>query len=209
MPIFPALAKLDAEHLLNLFSQSPIYDNEDEFLYYSEIAWYVFQKMQESGIEQIVNTSLQTENEARLRSVIFLMGCSSYKEKYEDILGKYLTNNHPLIVAEAIGSLGHLEASKHFDAILHLHNSSSPFIRGRVLAYVRRLRYPQAKELLLLALDDKHYAVREWALDELDELGDTSIIQNVVPLLDDDEASVRQAAQTTLQSLQDLLNYSE
>jgi HEAT repeats len=209
MAIYPDLAKLDAEHLLNLFSQSPIYDDEDEFLYFSEIARYIFQKMQESGIEQIVNTSLQTENEGRLRSVIFLMGCSAHKEKYEDILGKYLTDTRHLIVAEAIGSLGHLEASKHFDAILNLRNYSSPFVRGRVLQYIRRFRYPQAKELLLSALDDADYIVREWALDELDELGDVSVIPYVIPFLDDEESTVRQAAQTTLQNLQAISKASE
>jgi hypothetical protein len=203
------LAKIDYESLLDLFFQVPIYDDEDEFSYYSEIAWQIFQNMGERGIEDVLSKSLKNLNDAQLRSIIFLMGCSSQKEKYESRLGQYLSDIRPSIVAETINSLSLLKASNYLPIIVDMYgNTISAIVKGSILRYMQRLQYPKAKEVLVLALNDREPIVRENALDELDELGDSDVIPYIIPLLKDDNANVRQAAQTTLLNLEEKLKDS-
>ncbi len=78
---------------------------------------------------------------------------------------------------------------------------TSPLVRCAALEFVRRHDRPRAKAVLLAALADGDDVVRMCAADELDELGDPSVVSNLRPLLADPHPDVRQAAETTIANL--------
>ena len=120
------------------------------------------------------------------------------------ILLSYLHDRRPLIVADAVDGLAFLGATDTADAILPLRTHPDPYIRGSVLRFISRLFPKEAPPILLEALQDPHYIVKENAIDELDNLGAIEAIPYIRPFLSDPHPHVVQAAQTAISNLEEL-----
>jgi len=211
MSLYPELDGLGITELVEAFHQPAPEGDEYAFAYYSEIAWRLRQQG-EAG-----NTALWNEidkaNIEQLRAILVALtapvtahpqikplGRQRWLE-LRDLLKTHLGHTEPLIVAEAIDGLGHLGEKDVLNQVLSLHDHSSPFVRGSVLRYMAQLWPEQAFQLLIKALSDQHFIVRENALDELGELGRPEAIPHIQPFLTDEHPDVRQAAQTAIENL--------
>jgi HEAT repeat protein len=72
------------------------------------------------------------------------------------------------------------------------------------LRFISRLFPKEAPPILLEALEDPHYIVKENAIDELDDLGVIEAIPYIRPFLSDPHPYVVEAAQTAISNLEDL-----
>jgi HEAT repeat protein len=124
----------------------------------------------------------------------------------ERFLLGHLGDRRPAIVAGAIDDLTALRALAAHDRMLPLASHRSPYVRGAVLGYLAKLFPEEAGPLLLTGLSDRHFAVRESAVDALDEteaLDAAQALEAIQPLLDDPHPDVRQAAETAVLHLSD------
>ena len=120
-----------------------------------------------------------------------------------ELLDRYLNHSDSMIVAEAIDGLNHLGVVDFKDRVMALRNHSSPFVRGSVLRYAANLLPEQAFSLLIQALRDSDFIVRENAVDELGELGRVEAIPYLEVLVNDANPNVRQAVETAIHHLQE------
>jgi HEAT repeat protein len=101
--------------------------------------------------------------------------------------------------------LKHLEASEAHDRVLTHLPHASQYVVGAVLRYISKLFRDEALPILLEALHDERYIVRECAIDELDELDppafNAEVASHIRPLLDDPHPDVRSAAEWYLAHL--------
>src|SRR5258707_14386289 len=98
------------------------------------------------------------------------------------MLGKYLNDSDPLIIAEAVEGLRHLGAKDFLNQISELSNHHSPVVRASVLRYKAKLWPEQAFQMLIQAVSDGDFIVRESAIDELAELGRPEAIPHIQPI---------------------------
>jgi len=180
------------EELLALFMVS-VRDDDD---YYDVIAFHLaseYRKQLECMLPLLSNT--------RLRGAICGLGLAGPSgEESTRLIETYLSHSDPLIVSEAIDTLRRYggTSSAHVEA---LRDHSSPYVRGAVLRFFRSALGAAAAPQLLAALEDPHPIVRENALDELEEIADSSMVSRIQDLLNDESSNVRQAAATLLESL--------
>ncbi len=217
MSLYPELNGLGLTELAEAFHQPAPEGDEFAFAYYSEIAWRLRQQG-EAG-----NTALWNEigkaNMEQLRAILVALTASvtahpQFKPlgdrrllELRDLLKTYLEHTEPLLVADAMDGLGHLGEKDALNQVLSLRDHSSPFVRGSVLRYMARLWPEQAFQLLIEALSDQHFIVRENALDELGELGRPEAISHIQPYLTDEHPDVRQATQTAIEVLTQIQSY--
>lgn len=199
MSFYPELDSLTLKELIEHFQGQPL-EGEDPSTYYLEVA-ILIKNQGNAGINYLYR-AIDKADAQRLRGIIFALTESSLeKEKLRPLLFKYLKDQHPLIVAEAIDGLCKLEEKNAINQILAMLEHSSPYVRGSVLRFVAQLYPDKALPLLLSTLKDPHFIVRENAVDELGELGLPSVIPYLQPLLSDPHPDVRQATQTAIQNL--------
>ena len=207
MSFYPELDHLSLEDLIKCLQEAPP-EGEDAAMYYTEVA-ILIKKHNEPGIKylyKIVNSAL----DAQLRGILFALAESpengekellTNREKIRQILFKYLNDERPMIIAEAIDGLRKLGEKNSIDHILKMLKHSSPYVRGSVLRFIAQLCPEKALPILLDKLKDPHFIVRENAADELGEIGTPSIIPYLRPLLSDTHPDVQQAARTAIDSL--------
>jgi HEAT repeat protein len=94
------------------------------------------------------------------------------------------------------------------DQVYALRTHPSAYVRGSVLRYMSRYDPRIGAVMLVEALDDPDYIVRENAVDELDQLGVVEAIPRIRERLADDHPDVQRAAATALENLQSLENSS-
>ncbi|NEQ84904.1 MAG: HEAT repeat domain-containing protein [Moorea sp. SIO2I5] len=207
MTFYPELNHLTLNQLIERFHKQPL-EGEDASTYYSEIALLISQQG-EQGVEYLYE-SINGADQERLRGIIFALTESQTKtEKLRKIMFRYLDDQRPMIVAEAIDGLCKLEEKHAIDHVLVMLDHYSPYVRGSVLRFLARLYPEQALPHLLDKLKDPHFIVRENAVDELDELGNTlavghatrTVVSYLKPLLSDPHPDVQQAVQTAIQNL--------
>lgn len=138
----------------------------------------------------------------RKRAAIFGLGFTKNAEhRIVEKLKSFLVNGESMLVSEAMDSLARMEIFDCWEAVNQQLKSNSEFVRGAALRFARAALQQKAIPLLLSALNDPHYIVRENAIDELSELGDNSIIERIKPLIADKHKDVRQAAETAIELL--------
>ncbi len=202
MSFYPELENLNVEELLALFWQSPL-EEEDPFLYYSEVANTIARKYKEGII--LLSEQIEKADTPRLIGIIFALTQEPQNNSnLHNLLCGYLNDERPMVVAETIDALRRLEEKDSINKILTLQNHPSPYVRGSVLRYVARLYPEKAMSLLIQALNDTDFLVRENAADELGELGVVTVIPLLHPLLTDSSQDVREAAQTAIEMLEDV-----
>jgi len=192
-------AELDQANLTELMAyfQQPPPDGEDGYSYYVEVATLIGQQG-EAGIAFLKRQRWQIDQD-KLRAIIFALSYAS--SPTPDLLSwlvDLLKNQHANVVAEAIDGLTHLKAKEVAGQVLPLYHHDSPYVKGSVLRFMGRLQPDKALPILIEALHDPHFIVRENAVDELGEYHQEDIITCLRPLLADPHPDVRQATKTAI-----------
>jgi len=137
----------------------------------------------------------------QLRAALWVLGLQEEGSWYREKLQTLLHDSRELIVAEAVDSLARIKARDLRKKILQLYTHPSPYVRGSVLRYVSKLFPNDAPPMLIVALKDPHYIIRENAIDELDDLEYYQALSDIRPFLHDQHEDVRQAAETAVENL--------
>lgn len=210
MSFYPELDDLNLEDLTNRFRMAfnearkhGSYSEEEEDLYYAEVAGRIRLRGEE-GIG-FLKSEVCNADTARLRAILSALAWPKFDDpSLPELFLLYLNDQRPMIVAEAVDGLSGQEVKEAVDRVLQLLSHSSPYVRGSVLRYMRQLYPDKSFSLLVTALKDPDYIVRENAVDELDYLGNQEAISYLYPLLKDSHPDVRQAAQTAIENLKDI-----
>lgn len=203
MSVYPEIDKLNLTELIACF-QKTVSENESDSIYFDEVALLIRQQGK-VGIdflfEEIDKTNLE-----QLRAIILALTYPPPVENpaLKDILISYISDEKTPIVADVVDGLRFLGATDTVDVVLPLRNHPDPYIRGSVLRFISHLFPESALPLLLEALQDPHYIVRENSIDKLDDLGIIEAIPYIRPFLSDPHPDVRQAAETAITNLEDI-----
>lgn len=202
MSFYPELDHLNLEELIARFQSSPVEGEESASVYYPEVALLIGQQG-EAGIA-FLREEIDRADTERLRAILFALASFQLDApEFQTRLVSYLQDKRSLIVAEAVDSLCKLGAKDTTNQVLALKEHPSPYVRGSVLRFMRRLHPDKALPLLIEALKDSDFLVRENAADELGELERVEAIPYLCPLLADSHPDVRQAAQTAIEILEE------
>jgi HEAT repeats len=148
---------------------------------------------------EYLKTNLGKYSGRRLRGALFALGTVELSDETIDgLLVGYLTGDDWIGVAEAIDALRSRKHTKSQNEIERLQTHSSPYVRGAVLRYLRFVNGRKCVGALIAALSDPHEVVRQNAIDELAEVGDTESLEHVRRLLRDPDENVRAAAASAL-----------
>ncbi len=202
MSIYPELDNLNLDELINRWHESPIDGEEYASSYYSEVA-FLIRNLGETGITFLLNEINLADTE-RLAAILFFLPPLKHPT-LRNILLQHLHDPRPSIVAGAIDGLRIQGEGEATEEVLGLLTHQSPYVRGSVLRYISDLNPKKAHHLLLQALQDPHYIVRENAIDELEKLGLVDAIEYIKPLLADPHPDVQQASATAIHNLEQLL----
>jgi hypothetical protein len=202
---------LSLNQLIGYFEQISV-ENEYADSELCEVAYRI--RLHGKPGKDFIWQELQKPDNPKLGGLIFGITCPTHfregiipltldeQAQLHDILFVTLKDKRPMIVAEAIDGLTFLNITDAFDQILRRQFDESPLVRGAVLRYMSRLFPKQAIPLLLDALNDPHFIVRENAVDELDDLDAKTALPELRKLLNDDHPDVRQAAATAIRNLE-------
>lgn len=113
---------------------------------------------------------------------------------HADLLIEELDHPDEHVAARAIDGLAGLGGCGLTERVLALGGGPRVLVRGAVLRFARQVVPDRAPALLLDALHDPHYIVRENAVDELDELDYTPALPRIEALSADPHPHVRAAA---------------
>lgn len=203
MSLYPNLEKLSLEELIFRFQSNCPEGEKFAASYYSEVTQLISQQG-EPGVYFLLQTIDRVDTE-RLRAVIYALSSHPLTPpEFTDQLVKYLRDQRSFIVAEAIDGLSRRNVRSSLNEVLKLQNHSSPYVRGSVLRFVKHLYPSESLPMLIQALGDSDFIVRENAADELGDLGNIQAIPSLRPLLQDPHIDVRQAAQTAIEVLQSI-----
>lgn len=202
MSIYPELDKLNLPKLIDCF-QKTVPEDESDSIYFDEVALLIRQQGK-AGIDFLFG-ELDRANLEQLRGIILALTFPPPVEhpSLQGILLSYLHDRRPLIVADAVDELSFLGATDTADAVLPLITHPDSYIRGSVLRFISRLFPLSAPPILLEALQDPHYIVRENAIDKLDDLGTIEAIPYIRPFLSDPHPHVVEAAETAISNLEE------
>ena len=205
MSFMPELDNLNLDELIARFRGTATGHEDEEQVYYDEIAHQIWFQHDEAGKAFLLDELERVrEDETRLRAVL---GSLWFLPAHDPVGTRinlfYLDHANESIVMEAIDGLTHLEVTEAHDRVLTYLSHPSQYVVGAVLRYMSRLFRDEAIPILLEALHDERYIVRECAVDELDELDPpaSNAAPYVRPLLDDPHPDVRSAARWYFESL--------
>jgi HEAT repeat protein len=200
MSFMPELGNLSLDELIARF-RGPATEHEDEEqVYYDEIAYRMPERHGENGtIFLLEELERVRDDEIRLQAALGgLRFLPPHHPLGTQIHLFYINHANELVVMTAIDGLAQLEATEAHDRVLSHLAHRSQYVVGAVLRYMSRLFRDEAMPILLEALHDERYIVRECAVDELDELDppafDAEVASDIRPLLDDSHPDVRSAA---------------
>jgi HEAT repeat protein len=144
------------------------------------------------------------DDEPRLRAVMLGLTMARVDDPWvERFLLAHLGDRRPAVVMAVIDDLTALDALAAYDRVLALAGHRSPYVRGAVLRYLGTLFPDEARTLLLAGLRDRHFVVRESAIDALDEMEAVDAVDAIRPMLNDPHPHVRQAAEWAVHHLSD------
>lgn len=149
-----------------------------------------------------LQANIRTYSGRRLRGALFGLGfVQGPDDEVAALLVTYLDCDDEFAAAEAIESLGARRYDRIQAQIAQMDKHTSPYVRGAVLRYLRFIRGSDSFEILVDNLEDDHFIVRQNAIDELAELGDTRAISHIRRLTADTHPDVRRAAAAALEEL--------
>ena len=203
MSFYPELDRLNLEELVQHFRMPPSEGEDYAIAYYQEVAHLIRQKG-EAGIT-FLQQEINRANTAQLQAILFALTETRLNDlALRNLLFSYLKDDRAIIVMEAIDALSRQGEKDAIYSVLALREHPSPYVRSSVLRFMRRLYPDRAFPLLIKALKDPDFIVRENAADELGELDVVEAISDLHPLIEDPHPDVRQAAQTAIEILESL-----
>ncbi|MBF6437188.1 HEAT repeat domain-containing protein [Nocardia cyriacigeorgica] len=145
--------------LVDRFSVDGEYDD-----YYEVVAQGLYEHGR-AGIEVLVQ-ELASRRIPQLRAALTVLAVQQgddpqFVERAKSLAG----NAEPIVAADAIRLLGSLGVTDVADRIRGLVGHSSPLIRASVLDYLARVEPDSARPVLIQALEDSDYIVRETAIE--------------------------------------------
>ncbi len=160
---YPELNNLSLDVLIARFRGPSTEPEGYEQNYYDEIAHQIWFQHDEAGkaflLEELERVR---DDEIRLRAVL---GSLWFLPPHDPVGTQinlfYLDHANESIVMEAIDGLAHLEATEAHDRVLAYLAHPSQYLVGAVLRYMSRLFRDEAMPILLDALRDERYIVRE------------------------------------------------
>jgi HEAT repeat protein len=197
--MYPEFDNLTLEALIAGFNDPPK-EGEDPFTFYSELGFLIANKGID-GIRFLQSAIDQADTEHLAAILAGLSSVPSDNTTFKARVITYLNDPRPTIISEAITWLARQNAKDAVDQVLALQHHADPYVRARVLEYISMLYPDRAYRLLIRALSDTHFIVRESAVDNLDELDAVEAIPHLRPLLDDPHPHVRQTVETALEHL--------
>jgi hypothetical protein len=197
MGYYTELDALSLGELEQRFERDGDYDD-----YYEEVVQHIAAQGAPglSYLKKVVQEAQM--NVPQLRAAIWILSLQEEELWYREKLQILLQDSRDLIVADAIDGLAVLKARDLSEKILQLYNHPSPYVKGSVLRYMSKLFPNEAPPMLIKALKDPHYIVRENAIDELDDLEYYQALPDIRALLQPGEhEDVIQAAETAVENL--------
>lgn len=144
---------------------------------------------------------LKVLSNKRLRSAIYALGIGAKLDPHlNDMIEMYIFHQDENIVSAALDALRRA-GSTEWRVVEPLLENKSPYIRGAALRFCRARLGEGAKQYLIPALDDQDYIVRENALDELEGVADSALLNKLNSLLSDSHPDVRAAAQSLIDTM--------
>jgi HEAT repeat protein len=202
MSFYPELDQLNLEALAARFKMPDPEGEEYEAAYYSELASLIA-KQGELGIAFLAEQLDKEDNTARMRAILSALTEPGLEKPLGPArLVPFLADSRPEIVAATVDGLRRQRKADLTDRILNLLHHPSPYVRGSVLRFMSQLHPDNALSLLIDALKDEHFIVRENAADELGELGRPEALPHLRSLLSDPHPHVQQAARTAIEMLE-------
>jgi HEAT repeats len=195
--------ELDGLNLHELEQQFEREGDYDDF--YEEVVQHIAAQGS-LGLSYLKNVIEEAQMDVRqLRAAIWILGPQEDPQEedpwYHEKLQPLLQDSRELVVAAAVEGLAAIKVRSLRENILQLLTHPSPYVRGSVLRYMSKLFPNEAPPLLIKALKDPHYIVRENAIDELDDLDYYQALPDIRPFLHDQHEDVRQAAETAVENL--------
>jgi hypothetical protein len=186
MSVYPELDGLSLAGLIQSFYGSPIDRKSYATAYYEEVAARIGEHGND-GVRFLMNQASSVDHdEPRLRAVMLGLTMARVDDPWgERLLHAHLGDRRPSIVTGVIDGLTTLHALAAHDRVLALAAHRSPYVRGAVLRYLAALFPDEARTLLLAGLRDRHFVVRESAIDELDEMEAAEAVDAIWPMLND------------------------
>jgi hypothetical protein len=201
MPLYPELTALSFPQLITAFEQPR---HPDGLTFYQEVA-IVIRTVGDLGLGYLLG-KLSASRIIPMRSAILGLTFPPVQEPglaahIQHTLRQYIQHRHAIIAMDAIDTLRLLGDRTPTAAVLASATHPSAYVRGAVVRYVAELVPEQIPAIVLPALQDPHYIVRESAIDALDEIRWVDTAEAVRPYLTDPHPDVRQAAATALEHL--------
>lgn len=204
MTLYPELDNLSLDELIACLHGPPLDGAEYARAYYDEVAIHI-QRHGAAGIALLLGQIHHPDADRAGAIILALTFPQPEPAGLRDILLSHLRDERPWVVARAVDALRLLGEKRATAAIAALHDHPSPYVRGRVLAFLRHHDPEAALPRLLAALKDQDYIIRETAVDELDEMGTVEALPAIRPLLADPHPEVRQAVQGAMRRLEERL----
>lgn len=209
MGIYSELEGLNLPQLLELWKLNSPDGKEYENSYFQELANKICATGNE-GIQTILSFLQENISDISesVRASSSILGLSSYPEVLEQNENLFsFALDHPTECIQFSAITFYLDQNIKIgkERILQKITHQSPYVRSGVLRYMSRFYTPEAHQLLIDALKDPSYIVRESAVDELDESDhgfEAGTLKEILqPLINDPHPHVRQAVITALSNL--------
>jgi len=202
MGIYPELDNLDLESSIDYWQNvEPLDGREYAASYYSELAFLIADRGEAGRL--FLREQINNSNNEQLGAILYFLSSKKHPLPLK-ILLKYLKHSSDYVILNAIEGLKIQAERKAKKEVLKLRFHQSQYVRGAVLRYLSRLYPKEAGSILIEALKDPGYIVRETAIDEIDELEIIDFIPYIRRLLKDPHPHVRQAAATAIKNFENL-----
>ncbi len=204
MSWYPELDSLSLSELEARFRAPPPEDPEAADYYqiwYDEVAIAIRERRPDAGA-RFLRGEVAGADPDRLSAILLAITWFHERDRDNaDLLIEYREHPDQHVVARAIDGLSWLDGCGLTEQILALGADPRPWVRGAVLRFAARVVPDRAPALLLDALRDPHYVVRENAIDELEELDHAPALARIEALWADPHPRVRQAALSAIPNL--------
>jgi HEAT repeats len=200
---YSELEGLTLNELIERWNGPPI-EPETPTVYYQEVA-SLLSKQGEAAVQFMVDFLLNPDNpdnpdEIERLAAILIFQPETQESKLKQQLLRYLGDSRPHLAGFAVRGFQLRGDETVKEQVLAHRNHPDPYVRGAVLDYLSHLFPDEAPPILLQALKDTDYIVRESAIDGLDDLQYVEAIPDITLVLNDEHQHVRQAAETALKN---------